>query len=153
MEGSVDQLFLDDLEVGSTFSAGPWEMDDRRFALFSEITGDAHPIHYDDEYVRRKSAFDKRLAHGLLLVSMTALGATPMSPRLEESMIAFVGEQMTFLRPVFVGDSVHSHFTVASTEPQPERARGIARFDVRLVNQAGRSVVEGEHRYLLRMRG
>lgn len=148
----MDQLFIEDLERGSTFTAGPWPMNDRRFQLFSEITGDAHPIHYDDDYVRQKSSFDKRLAHGLLLVSMTALGATAMSPRLEESMIAFVEERMHFLRPVFVDDNIRSVFTVADITPEPERKRGRVRFDIQLVNQDERTVVEGEHHYLLRSR-
>ena len=44
------------------------------------MTGDAHPIHYDDDYAA-KTRYGKRLAHGLLVMSMTALGATSMSPR------------------------------------------------------------------------
>ena len=100
----------------------------------------------------REALLDVAAKHGLLLVSMTALGATAMSPRLEESMIAFVEERMHFLRPVFVDDNIRSVFTVADITPEPERKRGRVRFDIQLVNQDERTVVEGEHHYLLRSR-
>jgi 3-hydroxybutyryl-CoA dehydratase len=67
------QLFANDLVVGQTFVGEPRIVEDEQFGLFACLTGDDHPIHYDDDFAA-KTRFGKRLAHGLLLMSMTALG-------------------------------------------------------------------------------
>ena len=63
------------LKVGETFEGPSKTLTDAHFLLFSGLTGDVHPIHYDVEYARQ-TRFGKPLAHGLLLASMTALGAS-----------------------------------------------------------------------------
>jgi acyl dehydratase len=146
------QLFADDLVVGQTFPGEAHTIGDEQFALFARLTGDDHPIHYDDAYAAR-TRFGKRLAHGLLLLSMTALGATSLSRRLEDSMIAFAEQHCRFLRPVFVGDVVTSRFEVAAVDRRPGRDSALVRFNTRLMNGAGEIVLEGEHAYLLRCRG
>jgi 3-hydroxybutyryl-CoA dehydratase len=153
MSGRAEpQLFADDLAVGQTFTGEPRAVGDDEFGLFARLTGDDHPIHYDDAFAAR-TRFGKRLAHGLLLMSMTALGATAMSRRLEDCMVAFAGQRCRFLKPVFVGDVVTSRFEVAAVERKPGRDTALVRFDVRLLNKAGEVVLEGEHAYLLRLRG
>jgi acyl dehydratase len=112
------------------------------------MTGDDHPIHYDDAYAA-KTRFGKRLAHGLLVMSMTALGATPMSRQLEDAMVAFMEQGARFLKPVFVGDTLASRFEVASVKRLEGRNTAVVRFDIRLVNGRDETVLEGHHTYLL----
>lgn len=145
------QLFADDLVVGQTFAGEPHAVGDAEFHLFARLTGDDHPIHYDDAFAA-KTRFGKRLAHGLLLISMTALGATPMSRRLHDAMVAFAEQRSRFLKPVFVGDVVTSSFQVAAIERKQGRDAALVRFNVRLLNNAGEAVLEGEHAYFLRWR-
>jgi acyl dehydratase len=83
-------------------------------------------------------------------MSMTALGATAMSRRLHEAMVAFAEQRCRFLKPVFVGDVVTSRFEVAAVDHKPGRDTALVRFNVRLLNRAGEAVLEGEHSYLLR---
>src|SRR5215467_12603065 len=113
MNKSAQQLFADDLVVGQTFVGEAHAIGDEQFALFARLTGDDHPIHYDDAFAA-KTRFGKRLAHGLLLMSMTALGATAMSRQLEDGMVAFVEQRCRFLKPIFVSDSVTSRFEVVA---------------------------------------
>jgi 3-hydroxybutyryl-CoA dehydratase len=151
MNKSAEQLFADDLVVGQTFVGAAHAIGDEQFALFARLTGDDHPIHYDDAFAA-KTRFGKRLAHGLLLMSMTALGATAMSRQLEDAMVAFVEQRCRFLKPIFVGDAVTSRFEVVAIHHKPHRNTSLVRFTVRLLNQAGETVLEGEHAYLLRRR-
>jgi len=148
---SVSQIFADDLKIGQTFAGEAREISDVQFADFARMTGDDHPIHYDDAYAK-KTRYGKRLAHGLLVTSMTALGATAMSRRIEDAMIAFVEQGTRFLKPVFVGDTVRSEFRVESIERKPGRDNALVRFNVRLVNGHGETVLEGFHKYLLALR-
>jgi acyl dehydratase len=145
------QIFADDFRVGETFSGEKRRVGDPEFASFAQMTGDAHPIHYDDDYAA-KTRFGKRLAHGLLVTSMTALGATSMSLCLEDAMIAFLEQGTRFLKPVFVGDHLQSHFTVASVVQKSGSSSAVVRFDVSLVNDRDETILEGFHVYLLRVR-
>jgi acyl dehydratase len=145
------QLFLDDFAPGQSFAGSTRLLDEASFVKFAELTGDAHPIHYDEDYARN-SKFGARVAHGLLVSSVSALGATPLSARLEQSMVAFLGQCFTFLKPVLIGDSVRSVFTVQSIEAAPGRSSGTLKFAVAMINQRDELVAEGTHFYMLRRR-
>lgn len=147
----LGQIFADDLTVGQRFAGEPRLIGDDQFKAFADMTGDDHPIHYDDAYAA-KTRFGKRLAHGLLVMSMTALGATPMSRRIEDAMVAFVEQGGRFLKPVFVGDTLTSRFEVASIDPKPTRGTALVRFNVSLTNNRHEIVLEGHHTYLLLLR-
>ena len=145
------QIFADDLTIGQTFVGEARRIGDDQFRAFADMTGDDHPIHYDDAYAA-KTRFGKRLAHGLLVMSMTALGATAMSRQIEDAMVAFVEEGARFLKPVFVGDTLTSRFEVAAIDPKPARGTALVRFNVSLSNDRNEVVLEGHHCYLLLLR-
>jgi acyl dehydratase len=113
------------------------------------MTGDAHPLHYDDEYAKR-TRFGRRLAHGLLLTSLTAVGASTLAPIIEASIVAFVEQRTRFLGPVFIGDTLRPEHEVAALERK--RSAGLLTLRVTLTNQRGERVLEGEHRYLIAYR-
>lgn len=123
-------------------------LDEPAFQAFSKLTGDAHPIHYDREYAR-KSRFGERVAHGLLVSAMSALGATTLSLRLHESMVALVEQGFRFRKPVLIGESVRPVFTVTSIDREKERVR----FDVEMLDANGDVVAKGFHEYVLKSRG
>src|SRR5689334_1779447 len=79
---SPDMSTSDSLAEGETFEGPSKTLTDAHFLLFSGVTGDVHPSHYDVEYAK-KTRFGKPLAHGLLLASMTALGASNARERID----------------------------------------------------------------------
>ena len=143
------QLYFEDFSVGDRFASPSRTITDAHFLFFAGITGDNHPIHYDEEYARQ-TPFGGRVTHGLLVMAMTVLGASPLSHRLEASMIAFVEQGCRFLKPVLLGDTVHPHHEVVGLEPK--RSRGLVRFTTWITNQRGEKVLEGHHAYLIRRR-
>jgi 3-hydroxybutyryl-CoA dehydratase len=145
------QIFADDLKIGQAFAGEARRIGDDQFRAFADMTGDDHPIHYDDAYAA-KTRFGKRLAHGLLVMSMTALGATSISRQIEDSMIAFVEESARFLKPVFLGDTLTSRFEVAAIDPKQARGLALVRFNVSLSNDRSEVVLEGHHCYFLLLR-
>ncbi len=147
----ADQLFAEDFEIGARFEGATNPVSEDSFAAFAGMTGDAHPIHYDQAYAEQ-TPLGGRVAHGLLLMSMTALGATPLSARLNDAMVAFLDQGCRFLKPVFIGDAVTSSFEVAEVTLKPGRDTGIVRFAVTLTSRAGETVLDGHHLYLLRRR-
>jgi acyl dehydratase len=145
------QLFADDLVQGFRFRGEAKTLTTDMFMQFAALTGDAHPIHYDEAHAA-KTRFGRPLAHGLLLTSLTALGATSLSRSVEDSMVAMLEQRMEFLRPVFVGDVVVPEFEVVSMEPTASGRTARVEMAVWLTNQAGERVIEGRHAYLLRCR-
>lgn len=144
-----DQLYFDDFEMSDRFSSPSKTVTDAHFLFFAGLTGDNHPVHYDDEYAR-STMFGRRVAHGLLMMAMTAVGASPLAHRLHTSMIAFVEQGCRFLKPVFIGDTIYPEHEVASLERRADR--GLLRLKTRINNQRGDTVLDGYHVYLLRCR-
>lgn len=127
---------------GETFAGPSKTLTDAHFLLFSALTGDVHPIHYDTEYAKR-TRFGKPLAHGLLLSALTALGASGARERLHG--FVFVEQGCRFLRPAVLGDTLQPHQAIERV--WQEQGRRFCRVKTWIVNQRGETIVEGFHLY------
>lgn len=130
------------MQSGTRFEGPSKTLTDAHFLLFSGITGDVHPIHYDVEYAKA-TRFEKPVAHGLLLTSLMALGASDGRNQLEGMVMVEQGSQ--FLKPVMVGDTVQAQFVLHST--WDDGPRRFCRFETTLVNHRGETLVKGFHVY------
>lgn len=151
MSDVTPQLSAEDFSPGGVYAGPPRVLDDGLFLKFAEVTGDRHPIHYDRAYAAT-TPFGRPVAHGLLLMALTATGATPLSDQLRDSMIALVEQGCRFLKPAFVGDTVTTTYTVASVERKPGKGVALVRFDLTMTNAKGEALLGGHHSYLLRRR-
>jgi acyl dehydratase len=131
-------MSLEELKVGDTFVTPSKTLTDAHFLFFSGLTGDNHPIHYDAEYARQMR-FGKPLAHGLLLASMTALGASPATSQIDGFI--FIEQGCRFLKPVVVGDTISPRLVVENT--WEKGGNRFIRFATTIINQHGVTVLEG----------
>jgi acyl dehydratase len=144
------QLYADDFPPDYSFS-GRWHtLDKAAFDHFASLTGDNHPIHYDDAYASR-TRFGRPVAHGLLVMSLTAVGATDLSEQLHESMVAFAAVEAEFLTPVFVGDKIRPEFKVIAVHRRPGKTTARVEFQVEMRTQAGAVCLRGKHSYVLKL--
>jgi acyl dehydratase len=141
--------YFEDFQVGETFQIPAKTITDAHFVFFAGMTGDHHPIHYDDEYAKT-TRFGKRVAHGLLLTALTAVGASTLSSVLEGSMVALVEQSARFLKPVLIGDTITPELEVSEVIPKTDV--GLLRLTTRVKNQRGETVLEGMHAYLIKKR-
>jgi acyl dehydratase len=148
---SPAQLFFEDFQAGQRYPGQTRTLDATAFRAFADLTGDAHPIHYDRDYAKG-TRFGAPVAHGLLVTAIGALGATPLSEQLEESMVAFLEQGMRYLAPVLEGDTIRTEFEVETTRPTRDGRRGVVRFAVKISDAAGSPVAQGFHSYLLSCR-
>src|ERR1700736_3831466 len=151
MADETTQLYLEDFSKGQTFSSPPRTITEADFLAFAALTGDAHPLHYDDAYART-TRFGRPIVHGLHLMALTALGAAPLSAQLEDSMIALLEQQASFKQPVFKDDTVRPEFEIERIEQRPGREWGKLTIKVRLINQRNEIILEGRHLYRIRGR-
>ena len=150
MTAPAAQRFFEDFAVGDRFESPGKTLTDAHFLFFAGMTGDAHPLHYDDEYAKR-TRFGRRLTHGLLLTSLTAVGASTLSPLIENSIVAFVEQTTRFLGPAFIGDTVKPEHEIIALDPK--RTAGLLTLRVTLTNQRRELILEGQHKYLVAYRG
>ena len=137
-----------ELEIGEVFRAPSRTLDAGNFAAFQTVSLDNHPIHYDVEYCRRQG-LKAPLAHGLQVLAFTAAGAGLFPHVIGESLIGFVEVQAKFLKGVFPGDTLYPALTIAELVPQ--RTTGVVAMRATVHNQHGELVLEGMHRYLLKL--
>lgn len=84
---------------------------------FAQISGDKNPVHLNEEYAQ-KSRFRKRIAHGLLSASFfSALFGT----KLPGDGCVYVSQNLQFIKPVFLGDTVTATVIVISKNIQNRR--------------------------------
>lgn len=146
----TEQLYFEDLELGSVWEAPSRTITDAHFAQFAGLSGDFNPIHLDEEYAS-ETQFGERVAHGMLLSTFTVVGATDLSRHLHDSMIAFLEQSSTYHEPVFVGDTVYPRLEVASKEAKD--GKGLVTLESTVHNQADELVLEGELTLLVAARG
>ena len=145
----MSQRYFEDFTVGDRFKSPSRTLTDAHFLFFAGLTGDNHPLHYDVEYAK-KTRYGRPLAHGLLLASLSAVGASTLGPIIEDSIVAFVAQTTRFRAPAFVGDTLTPEHEVVALERK--RSAGLLTLRVALKNQRGETVLEGEHKYLIAYR-
>lgn len=130
------------LKEGEVFEGPSKTLTDAHFLFFSALTGDVHPIHYDVEYAKT-TPIGKPIAHVLLLVSLTALGALKNRERL--GTLLFLEQGSRLLEPAVIGDTVRP---VTYLERIWRDDTGLLyRFRTTVVNQRGATLLDGFHVY------
>lgn len=138
--------YYEELEVGQRFEAGAVTVTDAHLVATAGLYGDFHPLHVDD-LAQVTAQFGRRIAHGIftagiVIAPIGRIGGRAVATHLEDNV--------SYLAPVFVGDTIRVRIEVIGKEP---RSRfGIVRFRHTGENQDGVRVVEAEtvmgHRYL-----
>ena len=101
---------------------------------FGHLSGDLNPLHMDDEFARR-TPFKRRVVHGLLTGALVSTTHT----QLTGPGFAYVGQELKFLGPVFIGDTLHVEVTVVGKKD----AKRILILDTVVSKQTGDKVLAG----------
>ena len=139
---------FEELRVGEIFKSPSRTIGDANFAAFQAVSLDNHPIHYDDEYCKRLG-HPGPLAHGLQVLSFTAAGAGLFPHVIGEKLIGFIEVNAKFLKGVYAGDTLYPALTI--TEMIRQRTTGIVAMRATVHNQKSELVLDGVHRYLMRL--
>jgi 3-hydroxybutyryl-CoA dehydratase len=105
-------------------------------ATFADLIGDHNPIHTDEEYAR-KSRFGKRVAHG---VFTGGLISAVLGNKLPGPGSIYLSQQLEFLAPVFIGDTITAVVEVTAWRPE----KRIITFKTDAYNQEKTQVVTGQ---------
>ena len=104
--------------------------------LYSEITGDRNPLHFDPEFVA-KTKFGKLVVQGGLTTGLLhALVAQDMPG----PGTVFLSQNWKFTAPVFIGDTITAEAEVLSVHA----SKPVSQLRIRVSRQDGETVLEGE---------
>jgi len=126
---SIDEMKNgDSAQIVKTITEGDIE-------LFARATGDFNPVHLDATYAE-KTMFKGRIAHGLLSVGFFSAILGNILPG---HGTIYLSQEVKFLAPVRIGDTITAKVEVIELIPEKNRAR----FRTSCVNQDGKLVVDG----------
>lgn len=103
--------------------------------LFAGITGDFNPAHVD-EITAKAGRFGGRIAHGMLGAGLIS---AVLGTRLPGPGTIYLGQELSFTKPVRIGDTVTALCTVNKLIPE----KNIAYIDTICTNQRGETVIKG----------
>jgi len=140
---------FEDLKTGEIFRNPSRTLTDANFAAFQSLSCDNHPIHYDAEYCKRLG-HKAPLAHGLQVLAFTAAGAGLFPHVIGEALIGFIEVSAKFLKAVYPGDTLYPALEIVELKPQ--RTTGVVTMRATVHNQNGDLVLDGSHRYLMKLK-
>jgi acyl dehydratase len=148
---SRESIYFESIEVGDVIESIPRTIVESDIWLFAYLTADFFPIHTDIEFAR-KTPFGERIAQGMLVLSI-ALGMIDqvvLSRFDVSSVVAFFGIQnVRFLRPVFIGDTVKAISKVKEKVDRDEKS-GVVTYQLEVKNQRDETVLTADYSVLIR---
>jgi acyl dehydratase len=111
------------------------EVHERDILLFAAVSGDNNPVHLDEQFAAG-TLFKERVAHGMFT---GALISAAIACHLPGPGSVYLGQQLTFSRPVKLGDKLRVQIEVLEKLPKNR-----VRLATRVFNQNDDLVVDGE---------
>ena len=128
-------LTYDELKVGDRAEVTK-TISESDVYLFAGITGDMNPAHVNEEYAKN-TAFGKRIVHGILVCGLIS---NVLGNYLPGNGTIYMRQTVTFLAPVYIGDTITARVEVA--EKREEKKRVLLKTSC--TNQKGEMVIDGE---------
>jgi acyl dehydratase len=149
-EVASNSLRWEDLHVGLEFDSPTRTVTETDVVMFAALTGDYSELHTSEAFAK-KTQYGRRVAHGLLGLSLAHGLMWPRTNALRDCAIAFLGiSDWRFRGPIFLGDTIHVAYRIAElrdSKSHPDQA--IATFFVQLINDRGEVVQEGNKALLV----
>jgi 3-hydroxybutyryl-CoA dehydratase len=133
-------MTLEEIAVGQTaeFAKTVTETD---VVLFAGITGDFNPAHVN-AVEAEAGMFGGRIAHGMLSAGFIS---TVLAMKLPGPGTIYLSQNLRFVRPVRIGDTVTARVEVAEVIAPKRRVR----LATSVINQRGETVIDGEAMVML----
>lgn len=135
-------LYFEEFSAGQTVKTLSRTVGEDAINSFAGLTGDYNQIHTDAEFAKT-TPFGQRVAHGLLGLSV-AVGLIMRTGLLEGTVIAFREiQEWKFVKPIYIGDTVHAVLTVTETKALPRIGGGALIASVEIRNQKDETLQKG----------
>ncbi|CAH1662456.1 Acyl dehydratase [Hyphomicrobiales bacterium] len=134
--------YFDDYVIGAERKTHGRTITETDFVVHAGHSGDFFPHHMDEEFAKT-TPFRRRIAHGTMIFTIgVGLTASVINP----AAFTYGYDRMRFVKPVFIGDTIHTRLTIAEKSEDPKRpnvGRVVERGQV--LNQNGEIVLVFDH--------
>ncbi len=146
-------VYLDDIELGEVFTTVGRTVTETDVVQFAALSADYNSLHVDAEFAA-KSPFGQRIAHGLLVLAITSGLTTRLQVimRMTQAIRALVNLECRWLKPAFIGDTIHVRVTVESKDDTSKPNEGLMVLRRDAINQRGETIMESRWKILARKR-
>lgn len=131
----IENRTFDEIQVGDSAELTR-KLKAEDIELFAVMSGDVNPAHVDEDYAR-SDMFHEIIAHGMW---GGALISAVLGTELPGPGTIYLNQNLSFRRPVGLGDTVTIRVTVASKDPETHRMI----LDCLCSNQDGEAVITGQ---------
>ncbi len=135
-------LYYEDFAVGDAVESYGRTITETDVVNFAALSGDWNLIHTDATYAQHQH-YGQRVVHGLLVLSVSS-GQMVRLGFLDTTVVAFLGLEWQFRRPVFINDTVRTRLTVQDKRLMRRLAGGVIQFKVEVLNQADKVCQRGQ---------
>ncbi|MBI3159157.1 MAG: dehydratase [Chloroflexi bacterium] len=143
--------YFEEFEVGLQVTSVGRTVTESDIVTFSGLSGDFNQIHTDAEF-SKGTPFGQRVAHGILGLSI-ASGLAVQTGVMEGTILAFREiNAWKFIKPVFIGDTIHVVLEVLETKALPRLKAGSVVIELDVKNQNDETVMKGTWTALILMR-
>lgn len=134
--------YFEEFEAGQEITSSGRTVTETDIVAFAGLSGDYNQIHTDLEY-SKNTQYGKRVAHGLLGLSI-ASGLAVQTGILEGTVLFFREiNEWRFLKPIFIGDTIHVDLEVMETKPLRRIGGGMVVIKLEVLNQEGETLMRG----------
>lgn len=139
---------FDDYETGETYRTRGRTVTDSDIRMWIGATDATHPNHVNREYARDHPVFDDVVVPGVLTLGLADAACAETVSRPAAYGMNYGHDDVRYLNPVYVGDTIAGEVTVAETESRDD-TWGLLHLDVELANQDGEAVLVEDHLMLI----
>ena len=132
---TITNYTFEELTIGQSVSFTK-VVSDEHIQLFAATSGDVNPVHLDDDFAAT-TQFGKRIAHGMLTGAFISAG---LAMQLPGPGTVYLGQSLTFRKPVFIGDVL----TVTLTVKEKRTDKPFVTIDCQVTNADGKAVAFGD---------
>ncbi|MEO8657205.1 MAG: MaoC/PaaZ C-terminal domain-containing protein [Bryobacteraceae bacterium] len=137
----MTSIFFEDYSVGAVRVTNGRTITEADIIIHAGQSGDFYPHHMDAEWCRTQP-FGQRIAHGTLIFAV-AVGLT--AGEVNPEAFSYGYDRLRFIRPVFIGDTIHTRVTIKDKRDFKKPESGIVVELCEAFNQRGEVVLACEH--------
>ncbi len=145
-------LYFEEFEIGKKILSAGRTVTETDIVAFAGLSGDYNQIHTDEQYSAR-TPYGKRIAHGLLGLSI-ASGLAVQTGFLEGTVLFFREiDEWKFVKPIFIGDTIHVEMEVLETKAMSRMGGGLVVVGMDIKNQDDETTMKGKWKVLVASEG
>lgn len=141
-------LYFEEFELGQKITTPARTITETDIVNFAALSGDYNALHTDEEFARQ-TPYGKRIAHGMLGISV-ATGLAAREGFIEGTALAFRELSWKFTSPVFIGDTIYMVAEVIELKSMPRLGGGLVVLKASMFNQDEKMIQKGEWRVLMK---